>query len=84
MRNNFVTIVASLGGDVRPRDAIKKLHADGWRELPGGPTSHKQFKHPTKPKKVTVTIKGGIEMSQRDIESIRKQADLSKSDWDKL
>lgn len=35
------------------RDIIKALLADGWREV-GQTGSHKQFKHPTKPGRVTV------------------------------
>lgn len=33
---------------MKPREVQKRLEADGWRELPGGKTSHKQFKHPEK------------------------------------
>lgn len=34
-------------------DIIRKLKAEGWREV-SQVGSHKQFKHPTKPGRVTV------------------------------
>jgi predicted RNA binding protein YcfA (HicA-like mRNA interferase family) len=34
-------------------DIIKALDADGWREV-AQKGSHKQFKHPTKPGRVTI------------------------------
>lgn len=39
-----------------PKEVIKKLKADGWQELKGKRTSHKQFTHPDKPGKVTVAV----------------------------
>ncbi len=38
---------------MKVRDAIKILEADGWRRLVTR-GSHRQFKHPTKPGRVTV------------------------------
>jgi predicted RNA binding protein YcfA (HicA-like mRNA interferase family) len=38
---------------MRSRDLIRKLEADGWREV-ARKGSHAQFKHPTKPGRVTV------------------------------
>jgi len=38
---------------VRSRDVIKALLRDGWKEV-AQKGSHKQFKHPTKPGRVTV------------------------------
>ncbi len=35
------------------RDVIRIIHADGWYEV-AQKGSHKQFKHPTKPGRVTV------------------------------
>lgn len=35
------------------REVIKALEADGWQEV-GQRGSHRQFKHPTKPGRVTV------------------------------
>ena len=38
---------------MKSADIIKALEADGWREV-GQKGSHKHFKHPTKPGRVTV------------------------------
>jgi predicted RNA binding protein YcfA (HicA-like mRNA interferase family) len=38
---------------VRSREIIRAIEADGWREV-GRKGSHVQFKHPTKPGRVTV------------------------------
>jgi predicted RNA binding protein YcfA (HicA-like mRNA interferase family) len=38
---------------VNSREIIRRLRADGWYEVAQG-GSHKQFKHPTKPGRVTV------------------------------
>jgi predicted RNA binding protein YcfA (HicA-like mRNA interferase family) len=38
---------------VNSRDVIRALEADGWREVTRK-GSHAQFKHPTKPGRVTV------------------------------
>ncbi len=56
------------------REVIKRLQADGWREV-NQVGSHKQFKHPSKKGRVTVPH------PQRDIpigtlKSIEKQAGL--------
>jgi predicted RNA binding protein YcfA (HicA-like mRNA interferase family) len=39
---------------MKPKEVIRRIKADGWVELPGKKTSHKQFKHSSKPGKVTV------------------------------
>ena len=36
------------------KQVIKALKADGWVEVKSKATDHRQFKHPTKPGKVTV------------------------------
>lgn len=37
------------------KEVIKRLLEDGWEEVkPRTPGSHRQFRHPTKPGKVTV------------------------------
>lgn len=44
---------------MKPKEVIQRLKADGWYELSGKPTSHKQFKHPAKAGKVTVAMHPG-------------------------
>jgi|GEM_PF-357269 len=41
------------GETMKSREVIKKLEADGWQEVAQA-GSHKQFKHPKKPGRVTV------------------------------
>lgn len=41
------------------KEIIQKLKAEGWYELPGKKTSHKQFKHPTRQGKTTVPMHPG-------------------------
>jgi predicted RNA binding protein YcfA (HicA-like mRNA interferase family) len=38
---------------MRSADIIKALEAEGWREV-AARGSHRQFKHPTKPGRVTI------------------------------
>lgn len=58
------------------RQVIEMLLADGWIEQKAKHTSgdHKQFKHPTKPGKVTVRGKDNEVLSQFLLNSIWKQA----------
>ena len=44
---------------MKAKEVIGKLKMDGWYELPGRRTSHKHFKHPSKPGKVTVPMHPG-------------------------
>ncbi|WP_040394528.1 type II toxin-antitoxin system HicA family toxin [Centipeda periodontii] len=56
------------------RDVLKMLLADGWFEV-NCVGDHHQFKHPTKPGKVTLRhpVK---DMGVRDLKSIEKQSGL--------
>ena len=58
------------------KEIIELLEADGWVEMKRRHTSgdHRQFKHPTKPGKVTVRGKDNEVMSQFLLNSIWKQA----------
>jgi predicted RNA binding protein YcfA (HicA-like mRNA interferase family) len=38
------------------QEVIRKIKADGWYELRGKKSGHKQFGHPNKPGKVTVPM----------------------------
>ncbi|MDR3174927.1 MAG: type II toxin-antitoxin system HicA family toxin [Desulfovibrio sp.] len=44
---------------MKSKEVIRRIKADGWYELPGKRTSHKQFKHPTKQGKTTVAMHSG-------------------------
>lgn len=56
------------------REIIKQLKADGWVEYDSR-GSHIQFKHPTKPGKVTVPSHSG-DIPRGTLNSILKQAGL--------
>lgn len=66
------------------RDIQRRLRAVGWVLLPGRATSHRQFAHPDRPGKVTVPSHGGRDLSPRLVDLIRKQAGISKADWEAL
>ena len=56
------------------RDVIKALRADGWEEVAHS-GSHKQFKHPTKPGRVTVPCPRR-EIPKGTLRSIERQAGI--------
>lgn len=58
---------------MKPRDIIRVLEADGWREA-RSKGSHRQFRHPTKPGLVTVAVHGSRDVPQRDLASIERQS----------
>ena len=58
------------------REVLWLLTEDGWQEVPGRTKgSHVQFKHPTKPGKVTVPSHSG-DIPPGTLNSILKQAGL--------
>lgn len=58
------------------REVLRMLAADGWQEVPGRTKGlHIQFKHPTKPGKVTVPNHSG-DIPPGTLNSILKQAGL--------
>jgi predicted RNA binding protein YcfA (HicA-like mRNA interferase family) len=59
------------------RALIRTLEADGWY-LVNEKGSHRQYKHPTKPGRVTVAGNPSYELSPGTLNSILKQAGLKK------
>ncbi len=57
------------------RDIIAEVEADGW-EFVKQVGSHRQYKHPTKPGKVTISGKPGDQLSQQRYYDILRQAGL--------
>ena len=57
------------------RDVIKSIEGDGWY-LVVTRGSHRQYKHPTKPGRVTIAGHLGDDISAGTLNSIRKQAQL--------
>ena len=64
---------------MKVREVIKLLENDGWfpHKTKG---SHRHFKHPTKPGKVTVPGQMGKDIQPRTLNYILKQASLKKGD----
>ena len=62
---------------MKVREVLKILRADGWYQLPGKSTAHAQFKHPTKPGKVTVANHPG-DIPPFTLKSIWTQAGIKQ------
>jgi len=60
---------------MKSREIIKILNKDGRYELKNKPGSHRQFKHPTKKGKVTVSDHPG-DIDPGTLKSIMQQAGL--------
>ena len=59
------------------REAIRAVQRDGWR-LVATKGSHRQYRHPTKPGKVTIAGKLSKDLPPGTWNSIIKQAGLEK------
>ncbi len=57
------------------RDAVRLIESDGWREV-GTRGSHRQFKHATKPGRVTIAGHPSDDLAPGTFNSILKQAGL--------
>jgi len=62
---------------MKVRDIIKLIEADGWY-LVATKGSHRQYKHPTKPGRVTIAGHPGDDLGPGTLNSILKQAQLKK------
>ncbi|MFZ0630823.1 MAG: type II toxin-antitoxin system HicA family toxin [Acidobacteriaceae bacterium] len=60
---------------MKGRDVIRLIEQDGWYQI-AQRGSHRQFKHPTKPGKVTVAGHPSVEMARGTYNNILKQAGL--------
>lgn len=63
---------------VKVRDVIKMIEADGWY-LVATRGSHRQYKHPTKPGRVTIAGHPRNELAPGTLNSVLKQAQLKRS-----
>ena len=55
-------------------EVVKRLREAGWIEQPRRGTSHRQFKHPDKPGKVTVPEHKGRDIPINTLKSIENQS----------
>ena len=62
---------------LKVRDVIVMLESDGWY-LAATRGSHRQFKHATKPGRVTVAGKPSDDLAPGTLNSILKQAQLKR------
>ena len=58
---------------MKVRELIQRLHRDGWYAVKSK-SGHRQFKHPTKPGRVTVSGKGSDTIPPGTLNSVFKQA----------
>ena len=59
------------------RDIIRLIEQDGWF-LVATRGSHRQYKHPAKPGRVTIAGHPGDDLAPGTLNSILKQADLKE------
>jgi predicted RNA binding protein YcfA (HicA-like mRNA interferase family) len=62
---------------MKVRDVIKLLEEDGW-QLVRTTGSHRQFKHLTKPGRVTIAGNPSHELAPGTLNSILKQAQIKR------
>ena len=62
---------------MKVREAIRLIQSDGWY-LVGQRGSHRQFKHPTKPGRVTIAGIESKDIPPGTLSSILKQAGLKQ------
>ena len=62
---------------MKVREAIRLIEDDGWF-LVATRGSHRQYKHPTKPGRVTVAGKPSDDLAPGTLNSILKQAGLKE------
>jgi predicted RNA binding protein YcfA (HicA-like mRNA interferase family) len=77
----FIAILASHTAkrfpDARMPHVLRLLREDGW-QLVATRGSHRQFKHPSKPGRVTVAGKRGDHLAAGTLASMLKQARLKR------
>lgn len=61
---------------LKVNEIIKRLQDDGWFLYRHNGTSHRQFKHPNKPGKVTVNGKPSADITGDLLKSIEKQSGI--------
>jgi len=60
---------------MKVRDVIHLIERDGWR-LVEQRGSHRQYKHPSKPGRVTIAGHPSVDMAKGTYNNIQKQAGL--------
>jgi predicted RNA binding protein YcfA (HicA-like mRNA interferase family) len=60
---------------MKVRDVIKMIEADGWYQV-ATKGSHRQYKHPQKPGRVTIAGKMSHDLAPGTLNSVLKQSQL--------
>jgi len=63
---------------MKVRDAIRMLEDGGWIPVVDERQAHRQFKHPSKPGRVTIAGHLSDELARGTLNSILKQAQLEQ------
>lgn len=63
---------------MKVKEVLRLITDDGWVQV-AMRGSHRQFKHPTKPGKVTVAGKPSIDMPPGTLRSVLRQAGLDRN-----
>jgi predicted RNA binding protein YcfA (HicA-like mRNA interferase family) len=61
---------------MKVRDVIRTVESAGWKQVKSTGTSHRQFKHPSIPGRVTIAGKLSDDVAPGTYSSILKQAGL--------
>lgn len=64
---------------MKVRDIIKMIEADGWYQVTTK-GSHRQYKHPAKPGRVTIAGHPGHDLAPGTLNSVLKQAQLKNTE----
>ena len=70
---------SGTGAVMKVREAIRLIETDGWYHV-ATRGSHRQYKHPTKPGRVTVPGKPSDDLAPGTWSSIQKQAGIKGDD----
>jgi predicted RNA binding protein YcfA (HicA-like mRNA interferase family) len=76
------TPTSSSRQPTKVRDAIHLIESNGWA-LVATRGSHRQFKHPSRPGRVTIAGKPSDDLAPGTLNSILKQAGLKPSEGDR-
>ena len=61
---------------MKVRDIMKRIEKDGWAMRPGTGSSHRQYKHPAEPGRVTIAAQRNDDVDPGTLKSILRQAGL--------
>ena len=78
MMSILYTLTASTGMKMtKALEVIKLIESDGWMVV-RTKGSHRQYKHPNKSGRVTIPFHSGVDLPNSTVQSILKQAGISK------